>query len=93
MDSSGRPRLKPVSSDGHAERLGGESMRRVAYTRGALLLALVLSGALAAATDPAAALIGQPAPPFRLRDVLSGKTMSLEDFRGKTVVLHFGASW
>lgn len=32
-------------------------------------------------------------PPFRLTDVLSGKTVALEDLRGRTVVLHFGASW
>jgi hypothetical protein len=55
--------------------------------------ALTLAGALAAADDPAATLIGRPAPPFRLTDVLSGKTMSLEDWRGTIVVLHFGASW
>jgi peroxiredoxin len=40
-----------------------------------------------------AALLGQPAPPFRLTDVLSGKTIALEDLRGRIVVLHFGASW
>jgi hypothetical protein len=57
------------------------------------VLALVLTGALAAAGDPAASLIGQPAPPFRLTDVLSGQTMSLEDWRGTIIVLHFGASW
>ena len=69
-------------------------MRKVAYAwPGALSLGLVLTGGLAAATDPAASLIGQPAPPFRLTDVLSGKTMSLEDWRGTTIVLHFGASW
>ena len=69
-------------------------MRKVAYAwPSALSLALVLTGGLAAATDPAASLIGQPAPPFRLTDVLSRKTMSLEDWRGTTIVLHFGASW
>ena len=47
----------------------------------------------AEAADPAAALVGRPAPPFRLTDVLSGKTYALEDLRGRTVVLHFGTSW
>jgi peroxiredoxin len=38
-------------------------------------------------------MLGRPAPSFRLTDVLSGKAVSLEDMRGRTVVLHFGASW
>jgi cytochrome c biogenesis protein CcmG/thiol:disulfide interchange protein DsbE len=37
-------------------------------------------------------LLGQPAPPFRLRGV-GGSTLSLADLRGKVVVLHVGASW
>lgn len=58
----------------------------------ALALVLISSG-WSAAEDPAASMLGQPAPSFRLTDVLSGKTFSLEDLRGRTVVLHFGASW
>jgi len=45
------------------------------------------------AADPAAGMIGQPAPPFRLADVRSGEPVSLHDLRGRIVVLHFGASW
>lgn len=56
-------------------------------------LAAVLCGDRAGAADPAASMLGRPAPSFRLTDVLSGKTVSLEDMRGRTVVLHFGASW
>ena len=56
-------------------------------------LALVLTGALAPAADPAAVMIGETAPPFSLNEVRSGETHSLEDFRGSWVVLHFGASW
>ena len=37
-------------------------------------------------------MIGQPAPSFRLRSV-DGKTLSLEEMRGRFIVLHFGASW
>ncbi len=35
---------------------------------------------------------GRPAPEFHLKD-LSGKTVSLSDFRGKAVVLNFWATW
>jgi len=58
-----------------------------------LAVALALSASRAAAADPAASMLGRPAPPFRLTDVQSGKSVSLEDMRGRTVVLHFGASW
>ncbi len=58
---------------------------------GALALALV--GSLAAAQDPAAVMLGEPAPSFSLSEVRSGETVSLEGFRGQFVVLHFGASW
>ena len=54
---------------------------------------LAFTAGRAAVADPAASLIAKPAPAFRLTDVLSGKTVALEDLRGRTVVLHFGASW
>lgn len=53
----------------------------------------VLAGLVVRAEDPAAAMLGRPAPSFRLQDVRTGKTHALEDFRGRFVVLHFGASW
>ena len=43
---------------------------------------------LAAGTAFAAASVGQPAPPFSATDA-SGKTVSLADFKGKTVVLEW----
>jgi hypothetical protein len=61
-------------------------------TSALLGLALALAG-VAAGADPAASMVGRPAPPFRLTDVLSGRTVSLEDMRGRIVVLHFGTSW
>ena len=61
-------------------------------------LALVLSGAaLAAAPDFAAVGVipydpPKPAPAFALPD-LEGKTVRLEDFRGKVLLLFFWATW
>ena len=37
-------------------------------------------------------MIGQTAPSFKLQG-LDGKTYSLEQFRGKYVVIHFAATW
>jgi len=63
-------------------------------TAAQLALALALRGILAAAAETARQpMLGEPAPTFRLQDLLSGKTISLEDLRGRFVVLHFGASW
>lgn len=50
---------------------------------------------VAAAGDPQAALnpmIGKPAPAFSLED-LSGKKVSLADYRGKAVLVNFWATW
>jgi len=67
---------------------------RVSVSRLALVTwTLGLLGAWAAAEDPSVAMLGQPAPSFRLEDVRTGEIVSLEDFRGRFVVLHFGASW
>jgi peroxiredoxin len=37
-------------------------------------------------------MLGEAAPDFRL-STLDGESVGLADYRGKTVVLHFGASW
>ena len=38
-------------------------------------------------------LIGHPAPPFTLREVGSGRTISLDQLKGRPVVLNFWATW
>ena len=64
----------------------------------ASLLALVVSGAaLAAAPDFASVQVipygaPKPAPAFELPD-LDGKTVRLEDFRGKVVLLFFWTTY
>jgi peroxiredoxin len=52
--------------------------------------ALVLSAALA--VDPAADLVGKPAPPLE-GETLDGRALKLDDLRGKVVVLQFWAVW
>ena len=63
-----------------------------------LVAALCVSG-VAVAAAPEFAALGmtpynppKPAPAFSLPD-LDGKTVKLEDFRGKTLLLFFWATW
>ena len=60
-----------------------------------MLLAALLGFGLG--RDPRATqqgqLIGKPAPDFALKDLRTGKTVRLSDFRGHPVVLNFWASW
>ena len=61
-----------------------------------IAVALVLVLAFGFRTDPQAIespLIGRPAPVFALREVGSGQTISLDQFKGKPVVLNFWATW
>ncbi len=61
-------------------------------TRGLVpLLGLVLFSSLLSATADHP-MKGQPAPSFDLQS-LSGEQVRSEDFRGKFIVLHFGAGW
>lgn len=50
---------------------------------------LLFSFALGAIDHP---MLGEEAPTFELRS-LDGETVRSEDFRGKHIVLHFGAGW
>jgi hypothetical protein len=53
-----------------------------------LTAALLASGSLLAGPAIAAATVGQPAPAFTLQDT-DGKTRTLAEFKGKTVVLEW----
>ena len=55
------------------------------------LAALALTTTLAA-EGPPQVRVGEAAPGFRLPD-LDGNVVDLEDFRGRYLVIHFGASW
>lgn len=54
-----------------------------------LVLTLVSGSALRASDHP---MMGEVAPAFELTS-LEGQQISDSDFRGKFVVLHFGAGW
>jgi len=57
--------------------------------------ALVAAAGLAppsAAADLDHPMLGEPAPAFTLPS-LTGEVISLPDFRGKYLVIHFGTSW
>ena len=55
-----------------------------------LLGLVIFSGSVLLATDHP--MKGQPAPAFALQS-LSGEQVRSDDFRGKFIVLHFGAGW
>jgi len=57
------------------------------------LLMIPVTGAWAQTEDVSAhPMIGYQAPPFELKTT-SGDTLGLEGWKGKFVVIHFGASW
>ena len=60
--------------------------RALVVTLPLLVLAAAMRG------QPAQPWIGQAAPSFAL-PTLDGKAVSLADFKGKFLVLHFGAGW
>lgn len=62
--------------------------RRAFTVLAALPVAAVIAGATVPARALADALPGQPAPAFTLRDT-TGRSVSLADFRGRTVVLEW----
>jgi len=60
-----------------------------------IVVLLGLGGAMAGAQVSGVSshpMIGEAAPVFDLPEV-DGGTLSLESFKGRYVILHFGASW
>jgi thiol-disulfide isomerase/thioredoxin len=64
-------------------------MKRLPLFLSLFLLALSLKASVAKPADTA---LNQPAPDFKLKDI-NGKTVSLADFKGKTLVIDFWATW
>lgn len=70
--------------------------------RTVLFIGIVIAAALVVilfvglGKDPAAIrspLIGRPAPSFALREVGTGRTVDIAQFRGKPLVINFWATW
>jgi cytochrome oxidase Cu insertion factor (SCO1/SenC/PrrC family) len=82
--------------------MGRNETRRRRTAAGVLTIAVAAiactalgTGGLAAAADSPTAghpMLGEKAPAFELESV-AGEMKSLGDFRGKYLVVHFGASW
>jgi cytochrome c biogenesis protein CcmG/thiol:disulfide interchange protein DsbE len=72
-------------------------MNRVVLISGIVIaLALVAVLYTGLGKDPAeirSPLIGRPAPSFALREVGTGRTVDLSEFRGKPVIVNFWATW
>ena len=71
-------------------------MNRIArYAAVALILGLAVTLTLAFRRDPhdiKTGTVGKPAPAFAL-EALDGSTVSLEQYKGKVIVLNFWSSW
>ena len=72
-------------------------MKRIArYAAVALILGLALTLTLAFRRDPhdiRTGTVGKPAPAFTLPSLAGGASISLDQYKGKIVVLNFWASW
>jgi peroxiredoxin len=64
-------------------------MNRFLKIMGSIVIVFASLGLYAQDQQP---MIGQPAPLFELKDI-DGKTYSLEQLKGKYVVIHFAATW
>ena len=71
-----------------------EMIRRLSASSLVLLSVIGLSAHAVRAADPAATgpVVGMPAPDFSLK-TLTGQTVSLASYRGKTVVINTWATW
>jgi thiol-disulfide isomerase/thioredoxin len=59
-----------------------------------VVAALVIIGGLAKKSGPPGrAVEGLPAPSITLRELKTGKTVTLDDFKGKAVFVNFWATW
>jgi cytochrome c biogenesis protein CcmG/thiol:disulfide interchange protein DsbE len=66
------------------------------YAAVVLILGLAVTLTLAFRRDPhdiKTGTVGKPAPAFALPSLADGSTVSLDAYKGKTVVLNFWASW
>lgn len=67
-------------------------MMKKALPIAAAAIAIGLLLTLLSRPDTGGPIVGSPAPDFRLTD-LSGRTVTLADYRGKVVLIDFWATW
>ncbi len=67
-------------------------MAKLGLACGVAALSLIGTGAASPPGPADQPMLRHAAPAFRLKD-LSGKTLALEDLRGRFLVMHFTASW
>jgi thiol-disulfide isomerase/thioredoxin len=59
-----------------------------------VVAALVIIGGLAKKSGPPGrAVEGLPAPPVLLKELITGKTVTMDDFKSKAVFINFWATW
>jgi len=92
-----RPSEKTINSLISAAKAHQKKFARGAYLGAANLMVSSLQevkkfAAAAAARPSLAGLVGKPAPKFAVK-TLAGKSVKLESYRGKVVLLNFFASW
>jgi len=68
------------------------SMRYAAQTLGVLLVVTMIAYTVLEPAEKKSIRNDQPAPEFQLTD-LNGNVVSLSDYRGKTVLMNFWATW
>ena len=84
--------MRIFKETGGVSRVHGLSGRSAAMAIGIALFSCGSAAKNAALQDPALHWIGNAAPDIKLK-TLDGADAALADYRGKLVVLHFGASW
>ena len=84
--------MRNVQRSRFASGFRGLPARIAAIVIGVVLLACGSAAKNPAFQDPAIHWIGNAAPDIKLK-TLDGADAALADYRGKIVVLHFGASW
>jgi AhpC/TSA family len=84
--------MKHEPSIDDTRKFWNRAARAIALTTGVLLFGCGGPAAGEHVQDPALHWVGRAAPDIRLK-TLDGNDAALADYRGKIVVLHFGASW
>jgi thiol-disulfide isomerase/thioredoxin len=103
MPTGERRRFRSTLQNFPISLLGGDTDKRIA-TRGLRVLGMMVLACCAlfpaanaqqqpsSESDKLTSLIGKPAPPFLVK-TLDGKEVSLSDYKGRTLIVNFWATW